>query len=100
MRKHLLAYHRQILTNWRASPFSLKDEVVVCADMAGEIIQVGDLVTGWKVGDRVSSNFSPDYLYGIPAPEHAYNIDGALFDGVLTQYRAFSSHVCQFPLLA
>lgn len=67
--------------------------MVVLADMAGEIVQVGDLVTGWKVGDRVSSGFAPDHLYGVPLPGSTLGSGGAHVDGVLTQYRAFSSHV-------
>lgn len=31
---------------------------------AGEIIEVGDQVVGFKKGDRIISNFDPTHLYG------------------------------------
>ncbi|RDX47690.1 NAD(P)-binding protein [Lentinus brumalis] len=32
--------------------------------MAGEIIPLGEDVTGWKLGERVCSNFAIDHLFG------------------------------------
>jgi NADPH:quinone reductase-like Zn-dependent oxidoreductase len=53
---------------------------------AGEIIEVGDQVIGFKKGDRVISNFDPTHLYGPSRSWH--NGLGGPADGMLTQYKA------------
>jgi NADPH:quinone reductase-like Zn-dependent oxidoreductase len=53
---------------------------------AGEIIEVGDRVIGFKKGDRVISNFDPTHLYG--PSENMNNALGGPADGMLAQYRA------------
>lgn len=45
-------------------PFPQKDNVVPCSDMAGDIVSVGEGVTGFKVGDRVTGSFDQTHLYG------------------------------------
>ncbi|KAF8879181.1 chaperonin 10-like protein [Mucidula mucida] len=45
-------------------PNLLSDDLVPCSDMAGEILAVGDLVTKWKVGDRVCANLVLDHVHG------------------------------------
>ena len=57
--------------------------------MAGEIIALGDEVTGWSIGDRVSSNFSIDHVFG-DVTEHMKTCTlGGPIDGVLQKYRVF-----------
>jgi len=55
---------------------------------AGEIVEVGDQVIGFKKGDRVISNFDPTHLYG-PLQSLDYSLGGSV-DGMLCQYKALS----------
>ncbi|KAF6750375.1 alcohol dehydrogenase superfamily protein [Ephemerocybe angulata] len=66
-------------------------EIVPGSDMAGEVIAVGQDVTGWKAGDRVCANFSPAHLHGDPTAATMAAALGAVAPGVLTEYRAFPS---------
>lgn len=50
-------------------PATLKENLVLGSDMAGEVVQVGKGVTEWKVGERVSACFDEGHMYG-PAPTH------------------------------
>ncbi|KAI8990390.1 NAD-P-binding protein [Trametes punicea] len=60
--------------------------------MAGEIIALGEEVKGWKVGDRVCSNFATDHIYGDPTEESKATGLGAPIDGVLTEYKVLPAH--------
>ena len=61
--------------------------------MAGEIIALGDEVTGWSTGERVSSNFSIDHVFG-DVTEHMKTCTlGGPIDGVLTEYKVLPAHV-------
>ncbi len=73
--------------------FSSPDDLVPCSDMAGEIIAVGDSVSGWQVGDRVCANFALDHVYGDVTPAIGLTALGGFVHGVLTQYRTFPAHV-------
>ncbi|CAL1698345.1 unnamed protein product [Somion occarium] len=70
----------------------LKPEVVPCSDMAGEVIAVGSEVKDWKKGDRVTSNFCVDHLYGDVTKEILDSALGGPSDGTLTQYKNFPAH--------
>ena len=71
-----------------------------CSDMAGEIIAVGDDVKGWKVGERVSSNFAVDHIHGKVTAAIKASALGAPIDGVLTEYKAIPAHVSSSVHLA
>lgn len=43
----------------------MKEEPVLCSDMAGEVVEVGEGVREWRKGDRVTANFDQSNLYGI-----------------------------------
>jgi NADPH:quinone reductase-like Zn-dependent oxidoreductase len=43
----------QIATDQYPAPHAIKDNLVPVSDAAGEIVEVGNDVQGWKVGDRV-----------------------------------------------
>ncbi|KAJ3566783.1 hypothetical protein NP233_g6793 [Leucocoprinus birnbaumii] len=68
------------------------DQVVLGSDMSGEIVALGEDVKGWKVGDRVCSNFALDHIDGDVTPEIQTTCLGYQIHGVLTQYRTFPVH--------
>ena len=90
-----LNYRDIVVANGRY-PFPVKEKVVPCSDAAGEVVEVGSLVDGLKVGDRVICNFDPTNLYG---PQLDWNHGhGGPIDGVLRQYVAFpASAVASIP---
>ncbi|KAK7688811.1 hypothetical protein QCA50_008351 [Cerrena zonata] len=69
-----------------------KPDLVPCSDMAGEVVVVGKDVKNWKKGDRVTSNFTLDHLFGDITKDQKATALGARVDGVLTQYRNFPAH--------
>lgn len=63
--------------------------------MAGEIVALGEDVNPnlWKVGDRVSANFTQDHIDGDLTPEIQLTALGGQIDGCLTEYRTFPAYV-------
>ena len=60
------------------------------SDGAGEIVEVGESVIKWKVGDRVCSTIIPAWIDGGPTAAKSKSAIGAGNDGVLQEYRAFN----------
>ncbi|KAI2601908.1 hypothetical protein GGR54DRAFT_578061 [Hypoxylon sp. NC1633] len=81
--------YRDVATVTSKYPFEVKDQVVPCSDMAGEIIGVGDLAEGFSVGDSVIAALSPNYLY---CPGHVLDTWGGSRDGMLREYVALPAH--------
>lgn len=78
--------------NYSAGPFSTGPDgqgLIPTCDGAGEIIAIGEGVSGWKVGDRVHSIFSEGWIDGPPKAEHLDTQLGSRVPGCLTQYRIF-----------
>ncbi|KAI5820120.1 hypothetical protein BZA77DRAFT_127259 [Pyronema omphalodes] len=70
-------------------PFPLNLPVVAASDGAGEVIAVGEKVTEFKVGDKVSTLFHQGHQHGPLDPKSIRSGLGGAIDGVLTQYRTF-----------
>lgn len=68
-------------------PLPVKPDVVMCADGAGDVVEVGPSVSRLAIGDRVAVAMFPRWLDGPIQPEYAPQIGGSL-DGMLTQYVA------------
>lgn len=60
--------------------------------MCGEIVEVGEGVTGWQKGDRVLSTFLPDHQTGQVVEKMMASGLGLPQPGVLAEYRAFPAH--------
>ena len=58
---------------------------VPCSDGAGEILALGDGVTGWQVGQRVVIPFMPTWLDGGFTQAHAGQALGGAVDGLLRE---------------
>ncbi|KAG8741359.1 hypothetical protein FRC11_014862 [Ceratobasidium sp. 423] len=63
--------------------------LIPLCDGAGEIIAIGEGVTGWSIGDRVHSLFSESWVSGPIKEEYWPTMIGSHVQGCLTQYRIF-----------
>ena len=58
---------------------------IPCSDGAGEVVAVGEGVTGWRPGDRVVAPFMPSWLDGGYTQAHAARALGGAVDGLLRE---------------
>jgi NADPH:quinone reductase-like Zn-dependent oxidoreductase len=65
-------------------PLPVKPDVVMCADGAGEVVEVGPGVTRVKTGERVAATMFPRWIDGPFSWEVAPQLGGSL-DGMLTE---------------
>ncbi|KAI5864796.1 GroES-like protein [Durotheca rogersii] len=65
-------------------PLSVKDRVIPCSDMVGEVAAVGRLATGFAVGDRVMAPPAITFQAGAVPPDH--DTFGGPVDGLLAEY--------------
>ncbi|PJI42161.1 NAD(P)-dependent alcohol dehydrogenase [Ferrovibrio sp.] len=63
--------------------------LIPVSDGAGEVIAVGDGVSGFKAGDRVLGHFFPNWLAGEPSVEKFSVSMGGPYDGWLCEQRTF-----------
>lgn len=71
-------------------PLPVKDQVVPCSDMAGEIAEVGEGVNGFSVGDSVLAPLTPSFLYG--PLKNASDTFGGPIDSMLRNFIALPAH--------
>ncbi|KAJ9491855.1 hypothetical protein VN97_g1399 [Penicillium thymicola] len=76
--------YRDVAIGTSQYPFPVKDNVVPGSDAAGDIIEVGEGVTGFAKGDKVVAAFDPATLYG-PIKNWQNGLGGPT-DGVLREY--------------
>ncbi|KZV70828.1 NAD-P-binding protein [Peniophora sp. CONT] len=72
---------------------NLETDLVLCADMAGEIVYGGENTSKFQPGDRVTSLLDQAYLYGTASSGRERQLPvilGGPLDGCLQQYRVFS----------
>jgi NADPH:quinone reductase-like Zn-dependent oxidoreductase len=71
---------------------------IPCSDGAGEVVAVGEGVTGVKVGDRICGIFMQQWLDGPPTAEKSKAALGGDVDGMLTEYALLHEDgVVRFP---
>ena len=68
----------------------LKLPLVPFSDGAGEVVEVGDGVSRWKVGDRVSPIFMQGWVDGELDYSKSKSTLGGDLDGCLREYAAFN----------
>lgn len=78
-----LNYRDLAMTNG-TYPAAIKKNLVPCSDGAGEVVAVGDSVSGLQKGDWVVGNFDLYHLYG-PRLNRTYS-QGGMIDGNLREY--------------
>ena len=86
--------YRDLIMSRGEYPLARKPEVVPASDGAGEVTAVGDGVTHFKVGDRVSPNFNQDHIGGHLTEEALTTGLGGAIDGCLRQYGVFRALSC------
>ncbi|MGC9158903.1 MAG: zinc-dependent alcohol dehydrogenase family protein [Terracidiphilus sp.] len=59
---------------------------IPCSDGAGEVVAVGEGVSGWKPGDRVAGIFMQNWLDGPATPAKVKGALGGDVDGMLAEY--------------
>ena len=64
-------------------------DIVALSDGAGEVVAVGDSVSRFKVGDRVSGTFFRNYVDGPPQPVAGSSL-GSPIDGTLCEFMAIN----------
>jgi NADPH:quinone reductase-like Zn-dependent oxidoreductase len=61
------------------------EPVVPASDGAGDVIEIGEKVTRFNVGDRVATTFFASWIEGRQTPEKSRNSFGGLIDGALAR---------------
>ena len=96
-REDSLPQAHEVLVQWYATSLNFHDYLVArglipvadgrvpMSDGAGEIIELGQNVKNWKVGDKVMSMFFPDWVDGQPSKAKTKAIAGESVDGCMLQ---------------
>ncbi len=90
--------YRDLMVATGKYPMGVKPDVVPCSDGAGEVVQIGEHVKDFKIGDRVVGIFNQLHLEGAITDEGMGSGLGGGLDGVLTEYKIFPDYgVIKFP---
>ena len=96
-----------VLVRMRASSLNWRDSLILkggyrkqqkaenlipLTDGAGEVVEVGSDVEGWKPGDRVTASFCPNWVGGEPDKKAIESAPGKSEDGMLCELKTFRPH--------
>ncbi|TGN17400.1 zinc-dependent alcohol dehydrogenase family protein [Leptospira idonii] len=93
----------QVLVRMRAASLNFRDNLVIagkynpkfptpmvpCSDGAGEVVEIGEGVTEWKVGDKVLATFAPNWIADHATHQEMRHTLGGPLDGTLREYILF-----------
>ncbi len=70
-----------------------KFPAVPIADAAGEVVEIGEDVTKWNTGDRVTNIYAPGWIEGdLTAKKNKVTYGDGSLQGVLAEYRTFDEN--------
>lgn len=76
---------RDLMILDRTYPLPGKPDLVPLSDGAGEVVAIGERVTRFKIGDRVTGNYFPRWRDGRLAPDRIDQL-GCTIDGMAAEY--------------
>ncbi|WP_411824536.1 zinc-dependent alcohol dehydrogenase family protein [Leptospira sp. 'Mane'] len=94
----------EVLVRMRAASLNFRDNLVIagkynpkfptpmvpCSDGAGEVIEIGEGVSEFQVGDRVLATFAPRWIADKATHQEMRHTLGGPLDGTLREYIIFS----------
>lgn len=86
-----LNYRDYLVVNGKYNPY-FKLPLIPLSDGAGEVVEIGEDVTNFSVGDRVMGTFAPDWLSGQGTRAQIRNTIGGPNDGTLCELKIFTDH--------
>lgn len=89
--KNVALNYRDFAVSTGNYPFPVKDNVVPCSDLSGEVVRVGSHVEDFTPGDKVIASFDLKTLYGAIPDWHGSL--GGCYDGVLREFITLPSSV-------
>jgi NADPH:quinone reductase-like Zn-dependent oxidoreductase len=90
MRAAALNYRDQIIARDGRPAGKLQNESIPMSDGAGEVVEIGEAVTRFKVGDRVTSTFDQGWIAGPYGDKFYPSLGQDGVDGVLAEYALFN----------
>lgn len=86
--------YRDLIIAKKTYPLPNAPNTVPASDGAGEVTALGEGVVGFKVGDKVSPNFTQDHFGGNVTKESIRTALGGSLDGCLREYGCFRAISC------
>lgn len=89
LRAAALNYRDTLVTTGGYGSRQKKSDLIPLSDGAGEVVEVGEGVTRFKPGDRVTASFFQSWVGGEPTQEVLDDDLGRVHDGTLCELRVF-----------
>lgn len=86
-----LNYRDYLVVNGKYNPY-FPLPLVPLSDGAGEVVEIGEDVKTFFVGDRVTGTFAPDWISGQATKDQLRNTTGGPNNGTLTEFRVYPEH--------
>ncbi|MDZ4724638.1 MAG: NAD(P)-dependent alcohol dehydrogenase [Leptospira sp.] len=95
---------KQVLVRMRAASLNFRDTLVIagkynpkfptpmvpCSDGAGEVVEIGEEVSEFKIGDKILATFAPNWIADKATHQEMRHTLGGPLNGTLREYIIFS----------